>query len=532
MSPVTATPLSPISLSLNLGQRENQAGPLLLRANLPSTIELVGPADLQFAQITLTLTAEPLVRNLADPTWGTTLSSSAQGAQYLLARPARLTEIRVEGTTSAIKADIRELGSFRTLSDNLPEGAWTQALETDAVRIGASESGQLGALPAGAAVLLASPSQPASIAVAVGDDTPVQVFPAQMEPGGTVTSRDLTPYLAAAWQRAEGEERRVALRLTSLTDGQVTLRVTGAWSRVAETTPIEIELDPVEPTQAALPWPMAEQENLLLTGALTLRDRIRTGRRLALSGEAGAEFGVRVTPGLQVAQSLLLADANGIGEGRELSAIWLHLPALPTAPVSLTLQLFKGEGEAPRPGGRPLAELAITLPADRAAYSERAGFWFRAPFREPVQLDGAAVTQPLCLVATGPADGLLLGHRWLPADTQEGPLRQRSQVGPALVQNAALDGDWHLQRFGQRPAQWLFDLELLPSAPEWGGVVRLAFPDQPPQPVPLGGAQPQTVQTGPIALQRPPSGELAYRVESQVAGRALLAFRFYKPIYP
>lgn len=531
MSPVTATPISPTSLQLNLGQREDQAGPLLLRANLPSTIELVGPADLQFSQITLTLTAEPLVRNLADPTWGTTLSSGPDGAQYLLARPARLTEIRVEGATSPIKAEVRELGNFRPLGESLPEGAWTQALETDAVRIAAGDSEQSGALPSGAAVLLASPSMPASIAVAVGDDTPVQVFPAQMEPGGTVTSRDLTPYLAAAWQRAEGEERRVALRLTSLTDGQVSLRLTGAWSRVTETAPIEIELDPVEATQAELPWPIADQESLLLTAVMAIRDRIRTGSRLGLS-EASAEFGVRATPSLQVAQSFLLADANGIGEGRELSAVWLHLPDLPKAPTPVMLQLYKGAGELPRPSGAPLAELAVTLPADRAAYSQRGGYWFRAPFHEPIKLDGATVTQPLCLVAAGPAEGLLLGHHWLSPESQEEPLRQRKQVGLALVQNAALDGAWRLQRFGQRSARWLFDLELLPSAPEWGGVVKIALPDQPPQPVPLGGAQPQTVQTGPIAVGRSADGKLIYRVESQIAGTALLAFRFYKPVHP
>ncbi len=544
---------SPATATLDLGQPQTEVAGLLLRANLPSTITLKGPADLLFSGFTVKLTAQPLMRNLAKPVWGSirSITGTATAAQeILLAAPARIEAVgilRVRPKNALppapVKVSYKEGGYFKTYvaalglwampwssqSTRTYSGYHEQAVVTDAI--------QLDLLDKNALLLLASPSLPSRLGLALGDDTPAQLFPSEMEDGGTVTSRDLTGQINAAWRRGgsggPGGVAEVALRITSLTDGIVRVALDGAWGRSYVSPEQALAVDPVGPASFAVAWPFAGVSEAV--ASLRLTGSLEGGRRVQLvSGTAS--FNVRATERLEVAQAFQLGPSSGSqatpATSREVLAVWLMLPRLPKAEERVEVRLVEGAGDPPSPADEPLAAMEVTLPVDASAYvPEGNGFWYRAAFEKPVQLDGMQVVSPLFVVAAGREGGSLLAHL-----SQSVPPEAAQRVpggagaGISLVRNLDRTGTWEVQPFNRLAAQWLMDLEVAPVAEEYPALVSLAYAEQVSQAIPLAGGGRVSLETAPALVAQPGSGELSVRLDSVVRAGLRAQLLLYKPV--
>ncbi|MFZ5816339.1 MAG: hypothetical protein ACOY93_13750 [Bacillota bacterium] len=524
---------------LRLDQPQTRVASLLLRANIPSTVRLQGPADLLFHAFVIRLTARSLIRNLARPEWGS--SRAVSGAdpawqEILLAAPARIEAVGVRTARSAADVEVRyKEGDYRTYVQPLHlnrfrggrgkylySGYHEQAVLTQAVQVKLEDED--------AEILLSSPSLPSRVALALGDDTPAQLFPAEMALEGTATSRDLTGQINAAWRRgSSGGEAEVQLRITSLTDGVVQVDLDGAWGRSYAGPEQSLALDSLNPAVLELPWPFGEAPEA--SASLRIAGRIEGGRRLELA-PGNPTFSVRATERLEVAQAVRLAAGEAPAEKRRLLAVWLMLPGLPRAEERLEIRLAEASGEPPFPSDQPLAQAELTLPADAGAYvAAGGGFWFRAALEKPVELDGAQATRPLFVVAAGREGGSLLAHRSLGVPP-EGALRipAGAGAGAALARNLDRTGSWELQAFNREAALWLIDLELEPLPAERAELVVYALGTQPPQALPLPAPDRISLQTPGLPVPRPSDEKLVVTFTSAIRASLTAQLSLYKPI--
>lgn len=529
------TPPVPTEAALNLGAPQTQVSELLLKGNVPSVVYLTGPTDLLFSAATLTVMAKPLVRNLADPQWGatrSTLQNPANTIEFLLPGLVRIDTAGLHNPGSAQasgKLLYKDSGGFSALTATPQSiaagGKWSAAVafQTDVVRV-ESATPTLG-------VLLRSPSLPSRVAIAVGDDTPVQVFPSEMAENGTVTTRELAANLNMAWRRnASGASVTVALKLTSMTDGVVSVELKGAWGRAFTSPELSLALNPFQAASAATPWPALAEG----AAVVTVTGRLQGGRRLGLA-EGERSFTVRVTENLEVAQAFRLAEGDTPGEGRRLLAVWLQLPAVPSSEQRADLYLTEATGDPPVPSPEPIVRMEATLPADGSAYIQAGGgYWFRAAFPKPIELDGARALRPLFVAVSGRGEGTVLSHRSdgaLPGERGRTPSAAMA-AGQALVRNRVRTGYWDLQAFDQQAALWLVDLELEPLPTEYGSLIALGVGGLAPQPLALTGAADVRLQVGPLPLARGDSQDLAVMVQSAVSGQIKAQVSLYKPIMP
>lgn len=532
---------------LKLDQPQTRVDRLLLRANIPATVRLQGPADLLFSAFSITLTAGSLDRNLALPEWGSSRAVSGANADWqeiLLAAPARIEAVGVRSTTTSsdVRVEYRE-SYYRTYVEALNlsgfpiiqgkyifSGHHEQAVVTQAIQLKLADKE--------AAILLSSPSLPSRVALALGDDTPAQIFPAEMELNGTVSSRDLTGQINPAWRRGiSGGTAEVQLRITSLTDGVVQVDLSGAWGRSYTGAATDLALDSVNPMAMAVTWPFGElseaQASLRLTG------QIEGGRRMELVSGAPS-FYVRTTERLEVAQAVRVTTGDMPAERRRVLAVWFMLPRLPRSEERIEVSLTEAAGDPPFPADEPVGRMEITLPVDAGAYTALAdGYWYRAALEKPVELDGAQATSPLFVIAAGRENGSLLAHRSLgiaPESADRIPAAAGAGVG--LVRNLDRTGAWEVQSFNRQAAHWLVDLELAPLESEHHGLIRFAYGNAADQAVPLAGASRVAVQTAYLSVQRPTpysSGEssppvLPVTLTSAVRANLTAQLVLYKPI--
>ncbi|MEX2355707.1 MAG: hypothetical protein WD535_01610, partial [Thermaerobacterales bacterium] len=523
---------------------------LLLRAQVPATVILKGPPDLKFGRFQASLQAKPLVRDLSRPLWGTDqsdfgITSGNRGREYLLSSPQRLTRMRIRTVTHASVAApepylaVRTGSGWRllyfdaevthqsTLADYGSGGRmmrdllYARAHDLDGLSISGHSGMGIGS------VLLASPSEPSRISVAAGDDSPLQTFPFLVEPGETVVTRDLAAELNRLWDQAvpagaHPAEVAVPLKITSLTDGIVTLSVKGAWQRLVDgvrrqgsgqfSTSLSVNMNPFHPVALEVPWPADPAAD---TGVLEmeLSGEFTGGlRRPTAIPASGRPFAVRVTESLEVAQAVLINPAGESadpkpGPARELTALWLALSEVPAVPQTIELRLAAAAGSPPAPAGSPLARVSVELPADTAAYaadppSDPTRFWLRAPFDDPVTLDGSSARSPLFLICAGSGAGVLLAHYNLVHLTADGGRRvplTSAEPGVSLVRNLVWKADWERQIFDGHPARWLCDVELVPVAGEIAaGLLQVSS---------LPGLQlrPSAMRFGPVAAAAPVS---------------------------
>lgn len=513
-----------------------QVAALLLKANIPATVTLKGPADLLFSAFTLSVTAKPLVRNMALETWGTSRSIVEDGdyLEFLLPGLTRMEGVgardraKSSDTTILVKSkdggQFKETGTIQLFTQpgvGKPASGYNQvAFQTDAVRIDRTANS--------VHVLLHSTSFPSRIGVAVGDDTPVQVFPSMMENNGTLTTRDLAGQMNAAWRRfAAGGQSEVRLKLTSLTDGVVSLDFKGSWKRAYFSPATTLTLNPFQPATFTAPWPFGPA-TAEADAVLQLTGRLDGGKRLRLAGSA-ADFCVRVTEKLEVAQAILLAVGTATAEARQVAAVWLCLPAVPGAEEKVELRLAGAVGDPPAPADEAVARVEVTLPADASAYQPEGGrFWFRAPFPAPVTLDGTAVLKPFFVVAAGRTAGTVLSHRLGGALSSGRVASLALHTGAALFRNLERTGAWDLQPYNRQAATWVMDLELLPLAAEYDSLARVTFAGQPAAALAFTGAG-DGVITYATKLSRPP-GDVTVSVQSDVNGAVTAQLAMYKTI--
>lgn len=524
----------PTTAVLDLGLPQTRVDKLLLRANIPSTVALRGPADLVFRAFSIKLTARGLVRNLAKADWGTSRSVTADAepaTEFLLAAPARITAIGVR-TPGPPKAGVavrhKEAGLFRSMVESLGlyslyvgtgacSGYHEQAVVTDAFRFSLTDPR--------AEYLLASPSLPSRVGIALGDDTPAQLFPNEMARDGTVSSRDLTVAINAAWKRgAAGQNAEVQLRITSLTDGVVQVDLAGAWGRSHAGRETRLLLDGINPASLTLAWPFAgvpeAQAWLRLTGA------IDGGRRLGLVGDGAPAFHVRTTERLEVAQAFRIAPGDLPVAKRRVLAVWLMLPRLPRAEERVELRLAAAVGDPIFPADEPLARFEVALPVDAAAYvAQSGGYWHRAALEKPAELDGAQASSPLFVVAAGRGDGSLLAHRGLGLDPGGA-----DRLSASLVRNRERTGGWAVQGFSRQASRWLVDLELAPLPAEYPSLLAMACGDGPAQGLPLVGGNRVSLDTAPQVVAAPPGGSLTFTLRSAVRAALTGQIVLYKPV--
>lgn len=485
---------------------------LLLRANVPSTIRLTGPKDLLFSAFHIKLTARSLDRNLAKPEWGSTRSITGADPprqEILLAAPARIEAVGVRhtGSSSPVRVDYKDsyyrpyvfalsLHRFSAYKGKyILSGYHEQAVVTQAV--------QFDLLDEDAALLLRSPSLPSRVGLALGDDTPAQLFPTEMELDGTVTSRDLTGQINAAWRRGiQGETAEVQLRITSLTDGVVQVDLAGSWGRSFVSPEFPLAFDAANPVSVGIVWPFgslpAAEASLRLTG------QVEGGRRLGLvTGPPG--YQVRTTERMEVAQAVRIDGGEAPVAKRQVAAIWLMLPRPPRTAERIELRLAEATGDPPFPADEPMARMEVTLPADAAAYVvQTGGCWYRAALEKPVELDGTMVTSPLFIIAAGREGGSLLTHRGLGVSAQSaGRVPAAAGAGVSLIRNLDRTGTWEVQAFNQQAAHWLMDLELLPTPAEYPGLMTLAYGAAQPSTLPLGITSRVKLDTAYQGVQRP-----------------------------
>lgn len=443
-----------------------------LRAQVPAVVRLRGRPELRFSRAVLTLTAKPLLRNLAEEQWGTAVSEIVSpdaefgsAREYLLPGAQRISALAVK-PANAVQFSVREGGEWRTVAPvfrlYFAAPNYTvidQTVQGDAVRVLYNT--------APASVVLRSESEPLRVMLAAGDDTPLQSFPAAVPVGSSVVSRDLAPDLNRAWGGAAAAGAGLVefpLKITSLTDGIVEVKLEGSWQRQVTAPAVELALQPFGAAPVEVPW---------LSGALSgsvsigVAGEFVSGLRWGLAEQSGAgrSFSVRVTENLAIAQAVLLRAGGGVpGPARTVTAVWLALPSVPDTAQTVELKLSAPAGEPTAPAeGAPAASAEATLPADAAAYLHVDGLvWFRVPFARPAELDGSASGQPFFLVCAG-REGTLLAHR-----SVAGAERLPTAPGPgsAMVRNLAWASDWEEQQFDRAPARWVFDLELAPLPDE------------------------------------------------------------------
>jgi hypothetical protein len=524
----------PATAVLDLGLPQTRVDKLLLRANIPSTVALRGPADLLFRAFSIRLTARGLVRNLAKADWGTSRSVTAdaeQATEFLLAGPARITAIGVR-TPGPPKAGVavrhKEAGLFQSMVESLGlyslyvgkgahSGYHERAVVTDAFRFSLTDPK--------AEYLLASPSLPSRVGIALGDDTPAQLFPNEMAKDGTVTSRDLTAAINAAWKRGTADQNaEVQLRITSLTDGVVQVDLAGAWGRSHAGQETRLLLDGINTASLTLAWPFvgvpAAQVWLRLTGA------IDGGRRLGLSGDGAPAFHVRTTERLEVAQAFRIASGDLPVAKRRLLAVWLMLPRLPRAEERVELRLAAAAGDPIFPADQPLARFEVALPVDATAYVARSGgYWYRAALAKPIELDGTQAASPLFVVAAGRGDGSLLAHRGLGLEPGGA-----DRLSASLVRNLERTGGWAVQGFNRQASRWLVDLELEPLPAECASLLAVACGAGPAQGLPLAGGNRVSLETAPLVLAAPPGGSLTFTLRSAVRAALTGQIVLYKPV--
>jgi hypothetical protein len=514
---------------LDLDMPVKEALSLLLKANVPTVVTLTGSPDLLFSAFTVGLTARPLQRDVALADWGTSASDLDSGQkEYLLAGLTRVESVGAEASSgTSTEITYRENGQYPdspqvkvtlAASGKKRVGYRNIAFQTDAVQAEDDVT-----------IHLYSPSLPARVGISVGDDSPLQVFPAAMAENGSVTSRDLAGQVNAAWARATaGADKRkhVIMKLTSQTDGMVDLKLEGPWghSSVQPDAPLAVVLDPVNPVTLQVPWPFGAMGG---TATLQLTGRLTGGKRLHLA-EAACDFQVRVQEHVEVAQAVQIAPGGATGEARQVTAVWLLLPAVPQAEEKLELRLAAAAGDPAGPADQPLARAEVALPADAAAYVAEGGrFWYRAVFEKPLDLDGSQVGQPLYVVAAGRGAGSLLCHKLT------GPMPGAGRVpagpgkaGAALVRNLGRTGAWELQPYSQKSAAWAMDLELAPLAAEYGALVKASVPGKPEQAAAFTGPGQESV-----ALTWPdlPGGtDLAITLRSAVGAQLQAQVMMYK----
>lgn len=530
--------------TLNVGQGLTSLPQLLLRANLPSTVTLQGPKDLLFRGFGIKLTARSLVRNLAKPQWGSSRSITGESSprqEILLAAPARVTGVgvRFRSAPKSVKVEYKEATFIKTMVASMDlstvvshkgktatyttSGYHQQAVVTDSIRFDLLEEQ--------ADLLVASPSLPSRVGVAIGDDTPAQIFPNEMELNGTLSSRDLTGVINAAWKRGvTGATAQVQLRITSLTDGVVQLDLTGAWGRLYTGQEAALSLDTFNAAGLQENWPF----DTTVPDAeawLNLTGRIEGGRRLGLVSGAPT-FYVRTTERLEVAQAFRIAAGDTPVEKRELLAVWLMVPSLPKAEAKLEIRLCAAISDPAFPADEPLARLETALPVDAAAYVAQHGvYWYRAALEKPVPLDGTQAISPLFVVVAGREGGSLLAHRSLgiePTAAQRVP--DGAGAGVGLVRNLDRTGQWEVQSFSRQAATWLVDLELAPTPAEYPGVLAIAYGSGALQALPLDGSARFALETARQVLARPASGSVAVTVASALRASVTAQLSLYKPI--
>ncbi|TJY42620.1 hypothetical protein E5161_07140 [Cohnella pontilimi] len=535
------TPSRVTAADLNLDAPQTVFQGMTLKANLPSVLTLQGSSDLYFSSFSVAVTARKLERNMAESYWGSVRSGdSDKGDQQVteILLPS-LTPIDVLAIRTAKKGQTavfekKENGYYSSelnVPANLSEkkdyfGYKQVGWRTDSVRVSKPKTGSM-------KMLLRSPSLPARIGIAIVDDSPVQVIPSEMTEDGTVVSRDLAGQIYAAWQRAKPSADgfvRVQLKLTSMTDGLADIEIKGVWGRYQSSAPISIPLNPFHPARVPVPWPFKKQ---IADVRLAVSGKLAGGIRRNLV-DAPGDFCVRTGEKLEVAQSFLLAEGPEITELRQVSAVWLCLPSVPTTEEKIELRIAKAVGNPLAPSDELIARAVTALPADSASYILKEGvFWFRAAFDPPAYLDGALMTQSLFVVAAGRAEGTLLCHMGA-GESAAGRVPARAgETGASLFRNLARSSTWEQQNFNRQASFWVMDLELVPLPEEYGAAVRISPSHQP-------GLERKAFFTGPAAtapdlewphLPVPPVGqEFAFVVTSSMKGSLTAEVKLYHPI--
>lgn len=489
---------------LTLGGEGRQ---VLLRANRPTTVQLRVPADLRFRQVSIRLTGQALVRDLAagdDATlsWGGERRSVGSGASTVtLRQPARIAAVVfTSGRLGNIIKDLLETKDPQALGKALFAACVLQAHRRYQVtKLGIGHPGavvdwsdggtkkmrldetlainqdatviDLAATPHGAGDDLAwhalSPSCARAVAVAVGDDTPQQVLGAELADGVAVTTRDLTGAFQAALARMQPEadgQVRIPIPLLSVQDGLVAVEVLGVGLRCATVAPLVCDLLPLQPCVVPLPT---------LTAAPGAQVQIRS--QGTATGGVFLDLGITATPArfavlvderLHIAQALRLPPpdpppSGPTGDAATLVAVWLCLESLPTAaaPVRLALAAISGDGFTP---GNELGTCTATLPVDNSAYEERTPgcWWYRVPWMPGLVLDGVQTGQALVLMASGDATGLRLMHARL--DDAVAPVPAATGAGSAHHRHLDRDRSWRQRLLAQQATRWLMAIEVAP----------------------------------------------------------------------
>ncbi|HWI64288.1 MAG TPA: hypothetical protein VNT75_20810 [Symbiobacteriaceae bacterium] len=448
---------------------------LALKAQVPETLKLRGRPEMLFSRAVLTLTARELNRNLALPDWGTTISDVpggdeffASAKEYLLPGVQRITVLAHKPDQAALFRWkdgttwrwVYEVSRPYSIIIKPTYTVYDQAVETTAIQLHYNTKLT--------GVVLLSASTPSRLMLAAGDDTPLQSFPSALPAGDSAVSRDLAGDLNRAWAAAKPVGNglvEIPLKVTSLTDGIVEVKLEGNWQRYKPQPAAEFAVNPFVGSALTVPW-LASAPNGSV--AVQVEAEFETARRWGLLEQmpAGRTFAVRVTENLVIAQAVLLRAGGGTGAARSLTAVWLALPSVPPEPQTVEVKLAPVVGDPVTPDvGAPLARAEATLPADTAAYVVPVAggpAWYRVPFERPVELDGTASGLPFFLVCAG-REGTLLAHRSVQSVTR---LPAQPGAGSAMVRNLSWASDWEDQAFDRTPARWLFDLELAPAATE------------------------------------------------------------------
>lgn len=464
------------------------ADSILLRARVPATLVLRGPADLRFQSLTLTFAApaQPLVRDL-NSTEYQIVEVDTTPKEYRLPAPTYVDRIRVLDATTATVVKVVQAGRKETEPTQLVMSGSVFACGLTVTSVLAQ------GIPTNGRVEILSSAAASQVVVALPDGTPLHSFPAIFDSTQAVSAvtRDLAEAINKAWAEGQGN---LKLTVTSMTDGRIDLGARGVWRRTALQVRAPGGASGPELARKVHPFEWVEAEVLLGTGwkkaqlRLTVDSTGKGGLATRLQPEtAGRRFSVRVTESLQLAQAFRLrvgTSPDGALPALHLTGVWLCLPSVPTEEQVLDLRLTPSTADQV-PDSKTIAQWEAKLPADASAYVESGTeVWFRAPCPKPVKVDGATASHSLFLVVSGHGAGTLLVHRNLgtklepvtQADLdgmqQPGPpsnfapdLPGRILEGRTMVTNLSVDRTWAPLSFNCYDALWRFELELAPDSP-------------------------------------------------------------------
>lgn len=496
----TAPPQDPLEATWDLSAPPAELD-LILPAERAVRLHIQGPAQALFSAARLHLRGRPLVRNLADPGWGSLRADGVSANDpsrpttgFQLPRPEPIAALGARLRQGSASHRIDVLGPSTSgglplarIKLTAPGGVSDVALEQAGLQfVHITEQAALDDFD----YLIRSGSFSRRLAIGIAGGPPIQVLQTALKGGTEAQSMALAGPLNQAWSKIDGDRGEAVIDLLSPTDCRLGLTLEADWAEhipgirgpaddalAAET---RLVLDPVTPVRLTLPTiaaatspdSKAQAKRQVL---LHLRGRIEPARfHHLLDPMAAPALSVQVDEGHEVAQPIRL-HASGDDPPGDCIALWLWLDQPPTEPMTLRLRLHAPDAEGLPDEASPI-ERSLKLPADPTAYRPSAGgFAHRAVLDQPAPLPALADPGWLLLSLLGDRTPVWLQHDRLAARATP-PLTEPDGIGrgAAGYRNLASTSAWQVRRFSRAHTALRLALETASDiATEGDGLITL-----------------------------------------------------------